>query len=136
DHEKREIFALDEIQIESLLGVRSVARLVVKSRVAHLLHDTSYPARYRCAKACFLHRGIRQVAQYDLFISHAWAYDERYSGICRLLDGQRGLTFGWRDYSAPRDHPVADPNTEIGRNKLRALLNERVRQCSCFILVA
>lgn len=76
------------------------------------------------------------MAQYDLFISHAWDYDERYEGICRLLDGQRGLTFGWRDYSAPRDRPVVDPGTEIGRNKLRALLNERVRQCSCFILAA
>ena len=74
------------------------------------------------------------MASYDLFISHAWDYDERYAGICRLLDGQAG--FSWRDYSAPRSHPAADPTTEIGRNTLRAILKERVRQCSCFILVA
>lgn len=71
---------------------------------------------------------------YDLFISHAWAYDERYQGICRLLDSVPG--FVWRDYSAPRDYPAVDPNTEVGRNTLRRILNERVRQSSCFILAA
>lgn len=71
---------------------------------------------------------------YDLFISHAWTVDERYQGICRLLDA--APNFDWRDYSAPRDHPIVDPTTEVGRNTLRALLKERVRQSSCFILVA
>lgn len=37
---------------------------------------------------------------YDLFISHAWAYDERYEGIVRLLNSVPG--FSWRDYSVPR----------------------------------
>lgn len=74
------------------------------------------------------------MASYDIFISHAWNYDERYQGIVRLLDSVSG--FAWRDYSAPRDHPAVDPNTEVGRNTLRALLRERVRQSSCFVLVA
>lgn len=74
------------------------------------------------------------MASYDIFISHAWDYDERYQGVVRLLDSAPG--FNWRDYSAPRDHPAADPNTELGRNTLRAILRERVRQSSCFILVA
>jgi hypothetical protein len=76
----------------------------------------------------------RQLAIYNLFISHAWAYDERYAGICRLLDSVPG--FVWRDYSAPRDYPVVDPNSDIGRNRLRALLKERVRLSSCFVLAA
>lgn len=71
---------------------------------------------------------------YDLFISHAWSYDERYQGICRLLDSVPG--FIWRDYSAPRTHPAVDPGTDVGRNTLRAILNERVRQSSCFLLSA
>ena len=71
---------------------------------------------------------------YNLFISHAWAYDERYAGICRLLDSVPN--FVWRDYSAPRDYPVVDRGTETGRTRLRALLRERVRLSSCFVLVA
>lgn len=71
---------------------------------------------------------------YDLFISHAWAFDERYQGICRLISSVPG--FQWRDYSAPRQYPAVDPNTEVGRNTLRATLRERVRQSSCFVLSA
>lgn len=82
--------------------------------------------------------GVRERAvnmpTYNLFISHAWAYDDRYAGICRLLDSVPD--FVWRDYSAPRDYPVVDAGSVVGRNKLRALLRERVRISSCFILVA
>jgi hypothetical protein len=79
-------------------------------------------------------RGAVNMAIYNLFISHAWAYDERYAGICRLIDSVPGFT--WRDYSAPRDYPVVDRNSDTGRNRLRALLRERVRLSSCFILAA
>lgn len=71
---------------------------------------------------------------YDIFISHAWAYDERYEGICRLLNSVPG--FYWRDYSVPRSAPIVDPRTEMGVRALTARLREQIRQCSCFILVA
>lgn len=74
------------------------------------------------------------MASYDLFISHAWTYGERYQGIVRLLDSVPG--FSWRDYSYPRDFPAFEPTTEVGRNTLRAKLRENVRQASCFVLVA
>lgn len=71
---------------------------------------------------------------YDIFISHAWAYDERYEGICRLLNSVSD--FRWRDYSVPRSAPIVDRGTEIGVRILTRLLDEQIRQCSCFILVA
>lgn len=71
---------------------------------------------------------------YDLFISHAWKYDERYQGIVRLLNSVPGFT--WRDYSFPKSYPAVDPGTEIGKITLRRILKENVRQCSCFVLVA
>jgi len=71
---------------------------------------------------------------YDIFISHAWAYDERYEGIVRLLDSASG--FSWRDYSVPRSAPVVDRNSRIGVIVLTARLREQIRQSSCFILVA
>lgn len=51
-----------------------------------------------------------------------------------MIDSVPGFT--WRDYSAPRDYPVVDRNSDTGRNRLRALLRERVRLSSCFILAA
>lgn len=71
---------------------------------------------------------------YDLFISHAWDYDERYQGIVRLLNSVPGFT--WRDYSVPRDRPIVDPRTEVGVRLLTSKLDEQIRQATCFILVA
>lgn len=71
---------------------------------------------------------------YDLFISHAWDHDDRYQGIVRLLNGVDD--FQWRDYSFPRDYPAVDSDTEVGRNTLRMILRENVRQSSCFLLIA
>lgn len=71
---------------------------------------------------------------YDIFISHAWAYDERYEGIVRLLNSVAG--FSWRDYSVPRSAPIVDRNSLMGVNLLKARLREQIRQASCFILIA
>lgn len=71
---------------------------------------------------------------YDLFISHAWTYSERYDGIVRLLNSVPG--FHWRDYSVPQNAPLVDSNTLIGKRILTGLLDEQIRQSSCFILVA
>lgn len=71
---------------------------------------------------------------YDLFISHAWDHDERYQGVARLLND--APNFQWRDYSFPREYPAVDPGSEVGRNTLRRILRENVRQSSCFLLIA
>lgn len=71
---------------------------------------------------------------FNLFISHAWNYGERYQGIVRLLESDD--SFVWRNYSVPKDDPLVDPGTEIGRRKLTGLLKEQIRSCSCFILVS
>lgn len=71
---------------------------------------------------------------YDIFISHAWDYDERYQGVVRLLNSVP--RFYWRDYSVPWDRPIVDPRTEVGVRTLTAKLREQIRQASCFILVA
>lgn len=71
---------------------------------------------------------------YDLFISHAWRHDHRYQGIVRLLDSHP--RFYWRNYSVPRDEPLVDPATPIGKRRLTALLDEQIRQASCFVISA
>lgn len=70
----------------------------------------------------------------DIFISHAWAYSERYTGVVNLLDN--ALYFDWRNYSVPEHDPLVDPNTPVGKRKLTALLDEQIRQASCFVIIA
>lgn len=76
---------------------------------------------------------------YDIFISHAWKYDEHYYGIESFLDkAHNDLTcnFTYRNYSVPKHDPLVDPNSIIGHKKLISLLDEQIRQCSVFIVVA
>lgn len=70
----------------------------------------------------------------DIFISHAWSYSDRYNGIVNLLDN--AAYFSWRNYSVPEHNPLVDPNTLVGKRKLTALLDEQIRQVSCFVVVA
>ena len=71
---------------------------------------------------------------YDLFISHAWKYDDRYKGIVRLLESW--LAFYWRDYSAPKGRPLVHPDTPVGQRELTQRLDEQIRQASCFVISA
>lgn len=72
--------------------------------------------------------------QYDIFISHAWSYDDRYKGIINLLDSDP--SFKYRNYSVPKHDPLVDPSTAIGKRVLEDMLSEQIRQCSCFILAS
>ena len=78
------------------------------------------------------------MATYDLFVSHAWAYSERYTGTINLLDAAKSNLswFSYRDYSVPKHDPIADPDEKVKIAKLTALLKEQIRQASCVIVPA
>jgi hypothetical protein len=71
---------------------------------------------------------------YDLFISHAWFYSKGYNSLVELLDD--AANFSWRNYSVPEHDPVIDPNTEVGRRKLTAELDQQIRPVNCFLVIA
>ncbi|MBX5137717.1 MULTISPECIES: TIR domain-containing protein [Rhizobiaceae] len=75
---------------------------------------------------------------YDVFISHAWSYSERYEGVVRLLDiaTQNLSWFSYRDYSVPRNEPIVAPNETIRIAVLKDRLKEQIRQASCVIVPA
>lgn len=75
---------------------------------------------------------------YDVFISHAWSYSERYEGVIRLLDtaSQNLPWFGYRDYSVPRNSPVVAPSEQVRVSILTDRLREQIRQASCVIVPA
>lgn len=69
---------------------------------------------------------------YNLFISHAWRHYRRYQGIVRLLNIHP--RFYWRNYSVPRDRPLVDPATPVGKRRLT--VDEQIRPASCFVISA
>jgi len=71
---------------------------------------------------------------YDIFISHAWRYSDDYNRLVKLLN--EAPRFKWRNYSDPRHDPVIDPNTDVGRRKMKKELDEQIRPVNCVIVIS
>lgn len=70
---------------------------------------------------------------YDLFLSHAWRYNNDYYRLEKMLD--EASFFSWRNYSVPEHDPLIDQNTIIGRAKLATLLDNQVRPVNCVLIL-
>jgi hypothetical protein len=75
---------------------------------------------------------------YNVFVSHAWHYSDRYIGVIGLLDkaAEQYSNFAYVDYSVPRHDPLIDPNDEVGNRKLRELLKNQIARASSIIVPA
>ena len=74
---------------------------------------------------------------YNIFISHAWKYSEHYKKIVQWLnEAQDEGKFNWKNYSVPQHDPLIDPNTTVGKNKLKNELKEQIRPASKVIILA
>lgn len=74
---------------------------------------------------------------YNIFISHAWKYTEHYNKIVQWLDeAQSEGKFNWKNYSVPEHDPLIDPNTTIGKNKLKKSLEGQIKPASIVIILA
>lgn len=75
---------------------------------------------------------------YHVFVSHAWSYSERYTGVVGLLQSaaETYSDFDFKDYSVPRTDPLVDPNTEVGVRKLTAMLEAQIARASSIIVPA
>lgn len=71
---------------------------------------------------------------YDLFISHAWSYGDDYHRLVDLLDS--AAMFKWRNYSAPKDYPVVDPDTPVGKKVLAAALERKIKPVNCVLIIS
>lgn len=71
---------------------------------------------------------------YDLFISHAWKYNEDYYKLVEMLDN--ASNFKYRNYSVPKHDPLVDPNTEVGKKKLKELLDKQIKPVNCVLIIA
>jgi len=74
---------------------------------------------------------------YNIFISHAWKYSEHYYQIVKWLnEAQAEGKLSWKNYSVPEHDPLIDPNTIIGKNKLKAELREQIAPATAVIVLA
>lgn len=71
---------------------------------------------------------------YDLFISHAWKYNEQYYKVVEMLNS--APLFNYRNYSVPKHDPLIDPNTDVGKRQLTTLLDKQVRPVNCVLIIA
>lgn len=68
--------------------------------------------------------------QYDVFISHAWKYNDQYYKLTELLEGHP--YFNFRNYSVPEHDPIVFNTT----SDLYKQLDEQIRQSSVVLLIA
>ena len=71
---------------------------------------------------------------YNLFISHAWAYNAEYYRLIEFL--KAAPYFKFSNFSVPSHDPLIDPNTAIGDNTLRAMLDKQIRPTSCVLIIS
>ena len=67
---------------------------------------------------------------YDLFISHAWRYNDEYYRLAALLDA--APRFVYRNYSVPEHDPLGTKTNA----ELRAALDRQIRPVNCFLAIA
>lgn len=74
---------------------------------------------------------------YNIFISHAWKYTEHYKKVVQWLnEAQNEGKFLWKNYSVPEHDPLVDPDTTIGKKKLKSELKGQIQPVSKVIILA
>jgi hypothetical protein len=74
-----------------------------------------------------------ELKTYDLFLSHAWRYNDDYYRLENML--KKANLFLWRNYSVPEHDRIVGPDTHVGKAKLTELLDRQVRPVNCVIIL-
>jgi hypothetical protein len=77
------------------------------------------------------------MSTYNIFISHAWKYTEHYNKIVQWLnEAQDEGKLTWKNYSVPEHDPLIDPNTTVGKKKLKEMLSNQITPASKVIVLS
>jgi hypothetical protein len=74
-----------------------------------------------------------ELKTYDLFLSHSWRYNHDYYRLEKMLKDAK--LFYWRNYSVPEHDPLINPNSQVGKGKLKELLDKQVKPVNCVIIL-
>lgn len=75
-----------------------------------------------------------QLKTYDLFISHAWKYNDSYYRLVDMLDS--APNFKWRNYSVPEHDPVLDPDDPDDQETLIEELEDQIKPVNCVLILS
>lgn len=75
-----------------------------------------------------------ELKTYCIFISHAWKYSDDYDRIVNLLN--KAKNFKLKNYSDPKDDPVVDPDTPVGKRKMKKELDDQISPVNCVIVIS
>lgn len=75
-----------------------------------------------------------QLKTYDLFISHAWKYNDDYDRLVEML--KSAANFKWRNYSVPEHDPVLDPDDPNDQTTLTEELRGQIRPVNCVLIIS
>lgn len=67
---------------------------------------------------------------YDLFITHAWTYNEDYYRLVKMLGDAPNFT--WRNYSVPKHDPLLTGNDTA----LRRQLDQQIRPVNAVLILS
>ncbi|HVD96949.1 MAG TPA: TIR domain-containing protein [Cytophagaceae bacterium] len=73
-----------------------------------------------------------ELKTYDLFISHAWSYNDDYNRLEGML--KEVPYFKWRNYSLTEDNAPVD-DTEHNRTQLKELLNNQIKPVNIVLIL-
>jgi hypothetical protein len=74
---------------------------------------------------------------YHIFISHAWKYSDEYNKVVSWLnEAQNDDELTWSNYSVPEHDPLIDPDTTVGKKKLKEMLKNQISPTSLVIVIS
>lgn len=68
---------------------------------------------------------------YNLFISHSWAYPNAYDGLINLLN--KDSAFSYKNYSVPKDDPIHDADND---KQLYEAIKNQISPSSVVLILA
>lgn len=69
--------------------------------------------------------------EYNLFISHSWAYGDAYEKLVNMLDSKP--YFSYKNYSVPQDDPI---HKALYDYQLREAIRRQIQHSSCVLILA
>lgn len=76
---------------------------------------------------------MSELKTYDIFISHAWRYNDDYYRLVNILNG--APNFKWRNYSVPQHDPVLNPDDPSDEKTLFIELEQQIKPVNCVLIL-
>lgn len=74
------------------------------------------------------------MALYNLFISHSWAYGDKYDRMCEMLNDEVTKNgFSYKNYSVPKDNPIHDAEND---KQLKEAIRAQIKPASVVVIMA